>query len=86
MRIGDQLISMIHLLYRLILMQISHHLQRLDEELHETFLLIFHLVQEVDHGVVGVEEGVVVEGAEMLESTVETVSSTINNLFIFTFH
>jgi len=38
-----------------------HHLHQGVEELHETFLLIFHLVQEVDlGGVVGVEGDVVV--------------------------
>lgn len=75
MRTGGQLISMTHPPYHLTLMQIFHPLQQLVEELPGTFHLIFHLVQEVDHGVVGVEEDVVVEGVEMLESKVEIVSS-----------
>jgi len=78
MRIGGQLIFMIHLPYHLTLMQIFHHLQQLAEELHEIFLQIFHQAQEVGHGVVVEEEDVVVvEGVGILESKVE-VSSKAN--------
>ena len=82
MKTGAQLISMIHLVYRSTLMQTFHHLQPSVEELHGIFLQIFHLVQEVDHGVVGVEGAVVVEG---VESKADKVSSMeINRHFIFT--
>lgn len=61
---------MIHPVYHLTLMQTLHHLQRLAEELLETFPQIFRQAQEVvDHGGVVVED--VVEG---VENKVETVS------------
>ena len=71
MKTGGLLTFMIHLPYHLNLTVTFHHLHQGVEELHETFLLIFHLVQEVDlGGVVGVEGDVVgvVGKAEIVSS------------------